>query len=332
MIVYLQIIFDQERMDKFFEDLSKGFEKSPFEIALAIILFTGMIVVPVILTIIFSIRSWHKAVKAARSRLETIAEQKQLTVEERQILTKLTKYFSRNKRYLAQIATEPASFNAASRRFLKKKPAQDDSIARIRLKLGIAAKTSGQIIHSTAEIIIGTPVLVHGTGIKTEKGNVAAVDPKGIVIKIKPVFAENSPIMVEVRTRQGCFIISTRVMKTQGSAILAAHTEKVEHLQKRKFYRRKVKIPLTAQVIGRDDEPEGGYITDISAGGARIYVPGLPFQKGAPLQLSFSPDKRNPIKLKARTLREHERDHTISIEFLDISKAAQDRIMRIVLK
>ncbi|RPJ08410.1 MAG: PilZ domain-containing protein [Spirochaetaceae bacterium] len=328
--VFLQARFPGDPVNEFLGYLSSGFEKDPWEYV-AILVFLGVIVALILLSIFFSIRRYRKAIQAARKRLETLITNQGLDLIEQEVVRKLTRFFRRKKRYLDEIGILPAAFTAASRRMLAKKPEYDETLARLRLKLGLAAKSSGRLIHSTAELAAGMPLLLHATGIKIARGMVASIDQHGVAVKTAQIYPADSPIMMELRTRQGCFVINTRIVSAQGEAMLVKHTEKVEHLQKRGFFRKRLKLPVTV-ITQNGTEPEDGFIMDLSAGGARIHVPQLDLKPEQQVSLSFSPDKKKPLKLNGRVIRLIEKDSTVSVQFTDISKPAEDRIMHLVLR
>jgi len=330
VFVFLQATPPGDPVNELLQYLTRGFDKDPGELV-ALTVFLGLIVALILVSIIFSRRRNRKAIGAARKRLEGIIADRQLSGDERDAVMKLARFFRRKKRYVDEVVTLPASFTAAARRLLAKKPAYDEMIARLRLKLGLSAKGSGQMIHSTAELIAGMPLLVHSAGTKTVRGNVLGVDATGVTVKTDAPPSRGSPVMLELRTRQGCFIIISRIIDSEGDRISIAHTEKVEHSQKRAFFRKRLKLPVTVQT-GNGADPEEGFIMDLSAGGARVLVSGLSLEPRQEISLTFSPDKKKPLKLHSRVIRLVEKDNSASVVFTDITKPVEDRIMRLVLK
>jgi hypothetical protein len=119
------------------------------------------------------------------------------------------------------------------------------SIAALRLKLGFKRENPEQAPHSSAQLPEDLPVIMLQKGKKQCTGILLKSEPHSIVIELESggiSSSSRSPVQVYFQNSAGMYSFTTYVKSCKNGLIKADHSENIKRLQRRNFYRRKVKL------------------------------------------------------------------------------------------
>ena len=331
------IILDDEKLREFFDEVSSGFQKSPFEhIIFAVLL--GLFFIALLLFFISQIKNRRKNLKRSRERFQNIIIKKGLSAQEQELIEKMIRYFPRDKKYLSDMLTNVHTFNTCTRHMVEKEQIDDALVARIRIKLGFSRATSGERrrndlhqLHSTTEFVVGIYVKLNLQKAGTVKGRIAAIDEQGLTITTKIRAAHGSSLLLEVDSRSGYYMVRTHVIDSGNNWIKVAHSEHLERVQNRNYYRKQMNLPVVLKLPGSTGKTYHTNLLDLGGGGAKVKNPGIMAVVGLELILLMKLIPNQPFVLHTRVARISQKDSSLSLSFFSIKEAVRDKIMRIVL-
>lgn len=321
------IILDGEKLREFWDNLAKGLENDPMEVLLWVILVLSLIIIPSLFYIIRRIIAKKRKIKSEKNRFNKIIEEKNLTEDEIDILEGLKSNFNRIK--ITDILTSPVAFNSCAKRYLNTNNAHGTGLAKLRIKLGMGINNIRSLLHSTAELYPNLKVKVHVGKLGTFKTVINDINKENIEIKANGQLKKDRHVIMEIERDSGCYLIHTSVSGAEEGIIKLRHSEKIEHIQNREFYRKKVKLPV---LLKAEDKKYNSYIMDIGGGGVKIKNPGFSALNGSVILLSFNINNKERIYIKSIVERMSEDNTAISLRFENLRESDRDRIMKLVLK
>ncbi|MBN1799562.1 MAG: PilZ domain-containing protein [Spirochaetales bacterium] len=330
------IIFDAEKLNEFFDSVASGFQKSPLEFILFAVLF-GLLFLALLLFIISQIRNRRKTLKRSRERFQNIIIKRGLTTQETTFVEKMARYFPRDKKYLSDILTHAHTFTTCARLMAEKEGIDDEQVAKIRIKLGLSSESHGggrersHQLHSTAEFVTGIYVKLNLQKAGTVKGRIDAIDEEGLTIITKAEAGSGDSILLEVDSRSGYYMVRTHVIESGDNRLKVAHSEHLERVQNRNYYRKPLHLPAVLKVPGSAGKTYHTYLLDLGGGGAKVKNPGIKAFRGMELILLMKLKPDEPLVLQTRVARVSEKDASLSLAFVSIKEAVRDKIMRVVL-
>ncbi|HEQ72531.1 MAG TPA: PilZ domain-containing protein, partial [Spirochaetia bacterium] len=305
-----QIVFDQEKLSQFFRDLSEGFRRSPLEVALWIALIASLVIIPTILTVIMTRREKKRRLRRARERLQNLYRRRGLDDSERALMEEMEDFFHRDKQYLFELARDPASFNAAAHRLINAGLASDEEVAQLRAKLGLVKTNPQRSVQSSMDLIPGRNVYLTLSDNVKRKGLLARVTPVGLFVTVGRSAKPQEEAMLEADLKSGRFLLFTRVLEAADGTLRLAHTEHVERVQRRRFFRRELRLPV--RVTGRQTAaPLPGFIIDLSGGGALLFLREHLFKPGDQMTLAFFLPSQEPVSVHALVRRVSLKEQTL---------------------
>ncbi len=330
------IILDDEKLREFFDEVSGGFQKSPPQYIMFAVLL-GLAMLALLLFIIFQIKNRRKTLKRSRERFQNIIIKKGLTPQEKMFIEKMTRYFPRDKKYLSDILTHAHTFNTCARHMSEKERIDDAEIAKMRIKLGFSGASGGSSVsrshqlHSTAEFVTGVYVRLNLLKGGMVKGRIEAIDEQGLTITTKAGAQSGSSLMLEVDSRSGYYMVRTQVIESGENWLKLAHSEHLERVQNRNYYRKPMHLPVVLKLPGHTGKIYHTYLLDLGGGGAKVKNPGIKAFVGLELILLMKIMPTEPLVLQTRIARISEKDSSLSLSFISIKEAVRDKIMRVVL-
>ena len=348
------IILDGDKLRGFWDNIAQGFQKSPLEAAISILIIALLIVVPVVLFLHKQKKDRNRKTDRARAVFDAYAAKKNLSEGDRDLLRKMCRHVSKGELELLNLATKPASFNAAAKRLMGGDDSgrvNDAMIARLRIKLGLVHSGSRGILHSTAEFYQGMPLQLAVESGRKMVGKVQEVQPDGFMLQVPERLAKGARVELRVRRPTGLYSLTTYVIGKRGNGYQLQHSERVERVQKRRFFRKVLRLPVllaindasgaTNDASGATNDSAGATnvssigvfktrLIDLSAGGAKIRNPGVGTSAGDVIHLKIFPGKAEPIKLKSRVTRVSPDGASLSVAFDLLKDSTRDQIMKLV--
>ncbi len=348
------IILDGDKLRGFWDNIAQGFQKSPLEAAISILIIALLIAVPVVLFLHKQKKDRNRKTDRARAVFGAYAAKKSLSEGDRDLLHKMCRHVSKGELELLDLATKPASFNAAAKRLMGAGDSgrvNDAMIARLRIKLGLVHSGSRGILHSTAEFYQGMPLQLAVESGRKMVGKVQEVQPDGFMLQVPERLAKGALVELRVRRPTGLYSLTTYVIGKRGNGYQLQHSERVERVQKRRFFRKVLRLPVlfainvssgaTNDASGATNDASGATsvssigvfktrLIDLSAGGAKIRNPGVGTSAGDVIHLKIFPGKAEPIKLKSRVTRVSPDGASLSVAFDLLKDSTRDQIMKLV--
>ncbi len=327
------IILDGDKLRDFWDSVAQGFQKSPLEAVISIVIIALLIAVPVVLLLLRQRKQKKRRVRRAREVFELFAASHKLSERDREVLLEMCRHTAKGELELANLVTKPASFNAAVKRlmdagFSGSIGIRDVDLAALRIKLGLVQSGSRGILHSTAELRPGMQVALESG--RKQIAQVLEVKPEGFQLQTTEKLTPGSSVELRVRRASGLYSLKTSVIGKSGNGYMLRHTENIKRVQKRRYFRKVSRLPV---LIATDDQSLGTFKTrlvDLSAGGARMRNPGVALGPGDAIHLSIIQEGAEPIKLNSRVTRVSPDRALLSVSFESLKDSTRDLLMRMV--
>jgi len=326
------IVFDQDRLSGFFDMVSRGFQRSPLEVVAmlaALAVFVSLLIVAYQLQ---RRKAHRRRLTLARTRYAELAQRKELGPAERELVDRLSAFLhDPEKKYLLLVSQ--TTFNYCAARLHGSDPSVDAGLAQLRLKLGFRIHGPEQIPASSAELPEGQPVeIAVGRAGRRLQGRVTGQRPSALVVRLEadsPTLGRGQLVSVYFQNRSGLFSFASRVEQLDARSLALAHSEDIRRIQRRRYYRRKVALPVEVRRAGSDGEPRSSLILDLSGDGAGLRNPGQSFAAGDDLQLEFQAGAEQFV-LVAEVLRLSRGGRVMHARFAPMRESARDRLIAAV--
>ncbi|HUJ75185.1 MAG TPA: PilZ domain-containing protein [bacterium] len=317
------------RANQIFQSLSEGFVHSPLQIILFFAIVLALIIVVSALAISLGMAARRRVAERAHKVFERKRARLVLTPEEAALLLRLVSYRRRTELEYVPLQIR-AVFDASAERMRRSEPVADAVLNSLRLKIGFRPRRPDEAPASTSELPEGaTLVLAVGPSVKL-RGRIGAQGPRGMVVRLDsseaPV-APRSTVLVQFHNRAGMFSFRSRVVEAGPGMVHLQHSSRITRHQRRAYYRREERFPVTVIRFGPGEPPLKTRILDLGGGGASMENPGGSVSKGNLLRVFFSP-WIGKLAVNAQVVRLSRSGTVIHVRFESISEADRRRIMR----
>jgi hypothetical protein len=336
--VILEVFYyDPQKVSEFLDGIARGFLNSPLQYAL----FAGLILLilagGIVAYRVQRGRTRRLEARLALERYERLAGKLGFTGAELALLDRLAEgQVPRKLRLLAS----PAAFNRAAARLgaaLQDAPGEA-SLADLRLKLGFQARNPERAPSASSELPEGLPVLLAWAaegGFRAAAGGrrrvaaeVGAQEADALVLVPREATAGppvGSPVTVVFQNRAGLFSFNTRVRSAAGGVLRLDQVERIQRTQRRKYYRRRVRLPVQVQL--REGEPPlASQLLDLGGEGASLVNPRKSLSAGDLPELSFRVGGES-FRLTAEVLRVSRDAQVLHVRFHGLRDADRDRLL-----
>jgi c-di-GMP-binding flagellar brake protein YcgR len=221
------------------------------------------------------------------------------------------------------------------RKLLREEKIPSSILASLRLKLGFNILEKEQIPHSSAELPLETPVVVMQKGREQNPGRIVSVDSSSLAIELGDAGRppkSGLPVSIVFENPSGIYSFTTSVRVAGKGVIKVAHSEAIERFQRRRFYRKKLLMPVYVKRVGTQEHYALTTIKDLGGGGASITNPDKRFVLDDKLSLTFFTLGRKRINLSATVVRLSENGETLHLSFGAMPESSRDRIIRFLLQ
>jgi hypothetical protein len=243
-------------------------------------------------------------------------------------MERLERYFSHDRDRLPELAHTPALFDAAARKMIEAEPESGEALARLRYKLGLILKNAFQAPRATTELTPGMAVFITLHGRTELNAMITDVQDQGFFVKSDLPGRIGDEAVLELHSNAGVFRIKTVIRDIENGFFVFAHTVNVEQIQKRRFFRKRLTLPVVIE-IPRTGEKLESYALDLSGGGARIHNPRFVFQDGEPVVVVFFFDRKERAAVPARLIRASPLDRSVSVAFDKIKEGDRDKLLKL---
>jgi hypothetical protein len=171
-------------------------------------------------------------------------------------------------------------------------------------------------------------ILAAGTGTRS-RGRIVAQGPAVFLVKLDPGTsppARNSRVALFFRNAAGIFAFRTRITDLAGEAVHLEHSTQVSHFQRRKYYRRMVRLPVLVTRVPAAMSPRQTILLDLGGGGASLQNPQGLFGEGDALRMWFFPGSER-LAVAGTVVRVSKNGTYIHVRFESLSEAGRNRIL-----
>ncbi len=320
------IILDGGKLKAFWNELARGFERDPLEVIIWIILVLCLIIIPAVTYMIHRKIKRLREIKIEKIRFNRIINTKNLAPLELGLIHELKTYFNRIK--ITDILTSSSAFNSCVKKMLGSNKSYGKDLAKLRYKLGLSGTSIKSYLHSTAELFPNIKVKVHSAGFPAFKSVINSINGNNIEIKSNYIIKQNKPVIMEIERDSGCYLIHTTVSGTGNRSIKLNHSEQVEHVQNRNYFRKRIRLPV---ILKTGIKEYLSYLIDLSGGGAKIKNSDFEFKKGENLRVAFNLSIKDRLVLNSKVERFSKDRSSLSVQFNKIKEAERDRLIKLVL-
>ena len=277
----------------------------------------------------------HRRILADRLYQRRVAEAN-LAPEDERLLESLVARLDRPLEQKHHLLANPGLFHKAATRALGDGAVSPEAVAALRIRLGLAHGDAGGFLRSSSEVREQQEVRMAPEGGEALPARVIAKTPHALVVEAEEEAGRlpevGSRLAVALTTEAGSFHFVSEVLERSGRILSLAHSERVEHEQARRFYRK----GMDTQAVVRDVKTGTIFrarLLDLSGGGASLEIPsaGPPLVPGQELELRLDLPGGKPLPAPARVARLTEDGTRAHLEFHDLSVRSQDRIVEYVL-
>jgi hypothetical protein len=322
-------------LSELFQEIAEAFAIDPKEIFLInlfVLFFIALLIIPAFVhSFILSLKQKKHAEKIYKSKITEL----KLNTEELQILEKLAHLIPGGAKVKHHLVLKASVFNGAVKKLLNEEEPRSALISSLRLKLGFVLWDNEGPVHSTAELPKGTRLYIfpqYGMEFYTR---IIHQTPFSLIVRKEDKETKLPPmgwILVFFERANGVFSFTTMVKKVEQNSILhLAHSEKIIRNQHRRYYRKKIALPVKVK-LWRSPEPfKQSTIIDLSGGGVSLANPGGTYKLGDRLTLHFILPSGKKVAVNGKVVRFSQFKHLLHVNFEPMDEFLRDNIIGCIL-
>ena len=320
-------------VQRFFDQVANAYRASPVEVLIVVLLVVGLIAGLVAYAVVRSRKEEREQRELARRLFDEKTSQVALSPSQRELLALMRRYL-RDPVNVHHLVTDEVAFNAAAARLREEGGADAAAIAALRVTLGFHTGRGERAPSSSAAIPPGSTVLVARNKYrKPARTRVLEPSPQSFRVQILEEGARLPPgaaVDVYFHSSAGVFTFHTTILSESGGVVEMSHSEELERYQKRRYYRRKIALPVRILPFDSDRALLSRF-REIGGGGASLVNPEGHFKAGDELELRFRSDD-DEIRLTGTVVRVSDSGRVIHVNYEHIKEGLRDRIYRAIFK
>ncbi|MFP4114540.1 MAG: PilZ domain-containing protein [Spirochaetota bacterium] len=317
----------------FFDQISTAYATGPLEVILVFLVFVGLIAGLVGYALFWSRRERRQQVQLSKRLFEETAAERSVTPSQRELLEKMGRHL-KDETQVHSLVTDEVAFNSAAMKAREAGEASAQTIAALRVTLGFHDGPPDRSPKSSATIPEGSTVLIARNKYRRPvKAKVLRPEPGAFRVRLVDEGTRMPPgagVDVFFQSSAGVFTFHTTVLAEHDRDIHLSHSEDLKRYQKRRYYRRRVEIPVRLYPFD-SDKPLLSKSRDIGGGGASILNPDGRFKVGDDLELRFRVDDTD-IHVTGTVIRVSDGGRTIHVNYEHIRDSVRDRIYSAIFK
>jgi len=320
-------------VQRFFEQVADAYRTSPLEVLAVVVVLLALIGGLVAYASVWSRRERRQKIQLARELYDQKSRELKLTPSQHDLIKRMAQYL-KDPVNAYQLLTDEVAFNAAAVHIRENDEATPQSIASLRVALGFPTDRPDRAPHSSTQVPAGVTVLVARNRYKKPvKAKVLDPDPHSFMIRLLEEGSRvpaGAAVDIYFQNSAGVFTFRTTCLGEDGRIIKLSHSEDIKKYQKRKYYRRKVDLPVYVYPFD-SDKPILSRFRDIGGGGASLLNTDRHFKEGDELELRFKPDDEE-IRLTGTVMRLSEGGGVIHVNYEHIREGLRDRIYSAIFR
>ena len=325
------IILSEEKLAYLFDEIARGFKKSPLEIALFFVLVLVIAAIPVFITRRQTERRRRRNALLSRRLFKETVTTRGFSTEELDLLSRLSSVLNDPSR-IHLLVRDRAVFNRCVR---KLGPADTDLsvLSAIRTKLGFRARSGECRPRSTGGLPTGLPLSFGQSDDQTGRtrewtGLIREILPESFLVETAghPVPPKRGDVLVTFDNAAGSYTFRTRVRNHGRGVVYLDHTDGIQRVQRRAFFRKNLHIPVIVRrtLDGGTAERTRATLIDLGGGGASLKMHDL--HMGEKLGLTI-PLSHGAIDLQAEVIRLSKNHSVTHVVFRGVEGRDRDTIL-----
>ena len=317
-------------------DFSSGFETSSTEVYL----FLGIVGALILILILAQLRKpkpkkrvIKKPPVLKRRPPETrYREELVLSPRESRALERLS-WCLKNPKNKEQLLENQTLFLRAARRAIREGMVTEGDLYRLTERMGINLETLRANRRSSSSVPVGAQASVADRQMNMATGEVLLSDDKALRVRIqkgRSSFSRGSQVEIVCNGEEGMYRFFSVVKAQEGKVLSLEHSNHVEHVQRRKYRRRRVQLPVELSLRAINDRPLPSKTVDLSVGGAAVRNPKKRYVTGTELEIAMSTPGGSPMVLPAMVVRTSKRGKLLHLRFGKLDDRQQHRLFRML--
>ena len=310
------------------EGLLTAFTLNLWELGVILLALLPVVAIIAYATIRNNRQRTRKQEEDARNRYVELVKRFGLNRPEEEVIASLARHLSDpTRKYL--LLQNQRLFHQAASAALDEDEVLEEVVSSLRFKIGFSGPPRGSRPYSSTEIPEGAGILVQIDIRPPEHATVLEPEPSALRLQLNnPRIRYNPGSTIELvyQNSSGIFRFTTTVIAHDETALHAQHSENLTQIQRRKHYRKSMRLPIFVKAAYREEQPSVSQLLDIGGDGASFINPGQRFHQGDDIELTFHPDSESVLHLVASVLRTSQGNTIIHVQFSRIRDRARDQI------
>jgi c-di-GMP-binding flagellar brake protein YcgR len=313
--------------------IQEAYRSSPVEIIVILVIITALVAALVAYGISRSRRDSRERSRLAKRLYAERVGQLKLSGEQLTLLDRMKRYL-KDPVEVHLLVTDEVSFNAAAGRMREREGTAAQDIAALRIALGFHLDRGDRAPHSSAAIPENAVVLIARNKYRRpRKAKVRTPRARSFEVEMVDDDARMPPgaaVDVYYQNDNGVFTFHTRVLSERGKCASLEHSEELKRYQKRKYYRKRVSLPVHVYPFDEDIVLLSKF-TEIGGGGCSLFNPKGHFKVGENIELRFRPDDAE-IRITGTVMRISQSGKLLHVNYEHIKEGLRDRIYNALFK
>lgn len=326
------ILLQTSSLQLFVDKVSSGFGVTPLQAAGAGAVVAGF----------FTFLIWYsrrqKRIEEERhyQRSEEMyreaCRRKSLTPEDEELLERLSRYLAPPLHKL-ELLSNARLFERCARSLRGQEGVSEERLAALRKKIGLRPAGPEEIPKATGELPALLPLHISARGTRFS-GHIAEESSQQLLVHLpmenaraaSAYLEQGEQVKVFFQLPTGVYSFSTRVVRCRGSEVELQHAGELRREQRRRYFRRKLRLPVFVTSPSTGGVPAASTMYDLGGGGASLRNPRNLVKPEEEIELSFAPE-RERLHISARVVRVSHKGRMLHTAFTSIPEAARDRII-----
>jgi hypothetical protein len=318
----------QLRIAEFLAALARGFTHTPIEVTLFFAIIAAAVGIIILYVATQNRQRRREEERRASSIISRYIERLGLDEAETALLARLAHYLEPGDSSHGLLVNSHL-FNACARRMARAELVPEQTLNALRLKLGFRVTEAEEAPSSTAELPPGATLLLVLEGGTRVRGSLLAQGAGAMLVKVPsdlPPLKRGAELTLHFHNSAGIFSFRTSVTDVAEDAVFLAHTSAIARAQRRRYCRRRQRIPVWGTPLADGGKRILTVLLDISGGGASLVNPRGTLKAGDRLELSLSTEAAQ-LPLAARVLRLSRDGKVANVSFESLSEVERNRLV-----
>ncbi len=323
--------------ERFFESISIGFRSSTSQQTVIIIIICAFIALSLVFYLVQRYVSRERIRQQAHKTFKDTLRNVSFTKEERIFLEKLTDAIPnmREKKYL--IVQDAAIFSMAAEQLLHDGEISSQQLRSLRNKLDACCFSREKNFTTTKELPEGLHLYITRSSPEGYHGIIVQRKLDYFAVRLKEDAEElqkGSACSIFFKRRKDTYRVNGLIKLRKEAMLYFSHTEEIEKVQKRSFYRSEVSLPAVLRHEGYDVKQYQTTMVDLGGGGARLVSPGHGLHEKDMVTLLFKSPEDETFEIPGEIVKisQKQEKEYVHIHFGSIKEILRDKVISIAMR